>query len=552
VTTNVNRRSAWIKTSNSVLSTIGGGLRLDLSQQNEQRKTWSDRRLSLIDLWRGSIFMLLICCAPLAIFGAQTTTSEQAALSAPAPGSQLTGASITFSWTAGQDVRRYKLSLGSTGAGSDNLYNSGPTTATSVLVSGLPTNGESIYAELSSEIEGKGWISTNYVFTAFKAVPSLSVNAASIAFGNVNLKTPTTQSVTLTSTGGSPVTVNSATVSGTGFSMSSGSFPVTLNPNQIATVSVEFDPTTAGAATGALTIASSSSSDPTATVSLSGTGVTASTSSGQSVINCPSGFASSGSCGVSFIYPLGEPLAVVGTTNGSTPALSGSMVDLLPTGTVHAALSLNYQAAQVNDQAFVATFTFVPNGWNLAFVLNNSDNNPDFNGKSFSAGAGCEAGFFQAFSQPAPPNNLFALELDSYDYLTVSGPFANSSAQIYQAGQNPCLPNWDNAPNYTAIDKISTSPVDLDIGSDQGTSTGDTYSATITYNGSSLTLDLYDVTTGGSCPGSSCFTYTWNDVNIPTLVGGNTAWVGVTGATNQASTYPLYIKSLTYSVESPQ
>ena len=57
---------------------------------------------------------------------------------------------------------------------------------------------------------------------------------------------------------------------------------------------------------------------------------------------------------------------------------------------------------------------------------------------------------------------------------------------------------------------LSTRPADV-----QGTSTGDTYSATLIYNGTNLALNLYDVTAGGSCPGSSCFTYTWNDVNIP-------------------------------------
>jgi fibronectin type 3 domain-containing protein len=48
--------------------------------------------------------------------------------------------------------------------------------------------------------------------------------------------------------------------------------PMTLNPNQTATLSIEFDPTTAGSASGQLTIKSNSSTNPTATISLSGTG----------------------------------------------------------------------------------------------------------------------------------------------------------------------------------------------------------------------------------------------------------------------------------------
>lgn len=93
-----------------------------------------------------------------------------------------------------------------------------------------------------------------------------------MAFGNVNLNTLTTQSVVLSSTGTAPVTVSAAAVTGTGFTASGITFPITLNPNQTATLSVQFDPTVAGAATGQLTITSNSSTGSTALVSLSGTG----------------------------------------------------------------------------------------------------------------------------------------------------------------------------------------------------------------------------------------------------------------------------------------
>jgi hypothetical protein len=101
---------------------------------------------------------------------------------------------------------------------------------------------------------------------------TLSVNATTIAFGTVNLNAPATQSVTLTSTGTTAVTISAATVTGTGFSISGATFPITLNPNQTATLSVVFDPTVAGSATGQLNIASNSSSGATTVVSLTGTG----------------------------------------------------------------------------------------------------------------------------------------------------------------------------------------------------------------------------------------------------------------------------------------
>jgi len=93
------------------------------------------------------------------------------------------------------------------------------------------------------------------------------------------LNTPATQSVTLTSTGTAAVTVNSAVLTaltGTGFTFSGPTLPVTLTPTQVATLEVQFDPTAAGAATAQLTITSNSSTNGTVVIPLTGTGTAAS------------------------------------------------------------------------------------------------------------------------------------------------------------------------------------------------------------------------------------------------------------------------------------
>lgn len=270
---------------------------------------------------------------------------------------------------------------------------------------------------------------------------------------------------------------------------------------------------------------------------------------GQNVINCPSGFASSGACKVVSGGGSGGPNFSILEGLGS---LSGSGVLLMPTGESHMVSALNWQQA-VNVQAFTASFTFVPNGQNISFVLNNNTNTQSGPaGAAFSSGAGCEAGFYQAYDSATPPypNNVFALELDSQSELTLNSSFTYSSTQIYKTGDSPCLPN-DGGPDYTPINKISTSPVPLDSPvASQATTTGDTYSATITYDGSNVTLNLYDVTAGAACPGTSCFTYTWNNVNIPSIVGSSTAYVGFTTATGLTSQYPLYVDSFSYTVGS--
>ena len=117
-----------------------------------------------------------------------------------------------------------------------------------------------------------GGVSKSFALQLSPSSPTLSINATSISFGTVAVNSQATQAVTLTSSGTAAVTVNSSTTTGTGFSVSGSSFPVTLNPGQTLTLSVQFAPTAAGSATGQLTIKSNSSTNPTANIALSGTG----------------------------------------------------------------------------------------------------------------------------------------------------------------------------------------------------------------------------------------------------------------------------------------
>lgn len=118
-----------------------------------------------------------------------------------------------------------------------------------------------------------GGIVESFVLHLNAAGPALSISPASVAFGDVTVNTPSTLPVTLTSAGSAPVTINSAALTGTGFTMSGATFPVTLNPGLAVTLGVVFDPTAAAAATGQLTIESNSSTNPVAVILLSGTGV---------------------------------------------------------------------------------------------------------------------------------------------------------------------------------------------------------------------------------------------------------------------------------------
>lgn len=81
-----------------------------------------------------------------------------------------------------------------------------------------------------------------------------------------------TQTIVLTSTGESSITISRMIISGPGFSAGGLLTPVTLPAGQSATLTVEFLPASMGAATGALSVVSTAMDSP-ATISLSGAGV---------------------------------------------------------------------------------------------------------------------------------------------------------------------------------------------------------------------------------------------------------------------------------------
>jgi hypothetical protein len=280
-------------------------------------------------------------------------------------------------------------------------------------------------------------------------------------------------------------------------------------------------------------------------------------------INCPvgTGFNNSGggvACGVSLVgYNDNKEVFIAKSVN---PVLSGTALNLIPTGSNHIAAGLTYQTA-VNVQAFTATMTFVPNGNNVAFVLQNNSAGspcPGAGCQIFVAGASGEAGCFQGADGPSNvPNNIICIAMDSGQPLTDGGSFTYSSVlltQTFQSTGASSLPGY--IPEYSTT-RFSTSPVSLTQPGAALTcfqtvgGTCDTFSTTFTYDGSTLTQTMFDVTAGGSCPGASCFTQTWTNISIPSLVGSHTAYLSITGGTGLASTIPLLINSLVYTVNSP-
>jgi len=153
----------------------------------------------------------------------------------------------------------------------------------------------------------------------------LTSSPSTVSFGNVTIGDNAILPVTLTSTGTASITISQISVTGPGFTVSSLSLPLSLDPGKSASVSVTFAPTTGGSATGTLTVTSSATSSPL-TDALSGTGIhtvdlswTGSTSTGVVGYNVYRSEASSGPFNVINTSPVsGTSFVDSGVTAGQT------------------------------------------------------------------------------------------------------------------------------------------------------------------------------------------------------------------------------------------
>jgi hypothetical protein len=266
-----------------------------------------------------------------------------------------------------------------------------------------------------------------------------------------------------------------------------------------------------------------------------------------------------GACGGAPGIPgsTGYPFAFFGSAGGGQ-GISSGVLTIQAAGITHTPGNVNRTSGAVNVTAFQSHIRWVPDSWNLAFILNNATHNtnsgpaPGFTiASSFTAGAGCEGAFYQAFGGGPPPNNIFALNFDSGNLLVNSLTPFYSNVQIYQQLQDPCIPADGTEPYYQGHqNKVSTSPVPMNSpATTYQTTIGHTFDGTIIYTGTTVTVNLFDVTGGGTCSpvtSGTCFTYSWPNVSIPSLVDGTTAWLGLGGTSNGATNPALTVPAWSY------
>ena len=111
--------------------------------------------------------------------------------------------------------------------------------------------------------------------TSIAATQTLQLSSNSVSFGTVNAGSSANQSLTVKNAGNSATTITQVSVAGSYLTASGISTPLTLAPQQTATLTVQYSPTAAGSLSGMITIVNNGASS---TVSVTGTAAQASIS----------------------------------------------------------------------------------------------------------------------------------------------------------------------------------------------------------------------------------------------------------------------------------
>ena len=184
----------------------------------------------------------------------------------------------------------------------------------------------------------------------------LTTSSTRISFGNVQIGENEIQALTLTNSGGSNLIISQATASGTGFTASGLTFPLTLTTGESKALNVTFAPQSSGNRSGNLQIGNNGST-ATVNVALSGAGISggAGTSGGP----VPQGTLTPNTTSLSFgTVQSGRTLTISETlTNTGTASLNITEASVAGTGFGLSGINLPLTLAVNQSTSFSVTFT---------------------------------------------------------------------------------------------------------------------------------------------------------------------------------------------------
>jgi hypothetical protein len=276
--------------------------------------------------------------------GAQGTSVQVSQLAVSGGGFNVTGATLPATLAAGQQLTlnvSFKPSASGKASGSLSILS------------------DASNSSLSIPLSGAGVVSTG----------QLTVSPTSVAFGSVQVGSSATSAVTLrNSASQGSVQISQITASGTGFSTSGITLPVTLTSGQSATLTVRYAPPAAGTNSGNIAIVSDAS-NPNVSVPLSGTGTTSS-SSGQLAVSPAT---------LSFgTVNVGSSKNLTGTLTANSSSVTVSSASWNGTGFSLNGISFPLSLAAGQSASFTVTFAPQAAGGATGSVsfLSNASNSP--------------------------------------------------------------------------------------------------------------------------------------------------------------------------------
>lgn len=205
------------------------------------------------------------------------------------------------------------------------------------------------------------------------------------------------------------------------------------------------------------------------------------------------------------------------TFNGST-GLDDTRLQLTDGGQNEAGSA--FFTAPQNIQNFTTDFSIQlsnPAGDGMTFTIQNA-------GPNALGPSGGGLGYGPAMPGPGGIATSAAIKFDLFSNNNEGG----NSTGLYTNGESPS----------TVADSIDLTPSGIDLHS------GSTMNAHVAYDGTNLTMTLTDTPANSSIPVHT-FTHAW-PINLPQIVGGNTAYIGFTGGTG-GSTSSQKVESWTFT-----
>jgi Abnormal spindle-like microcephaly-assoc'd, ASPM-SPD-2-Hydin len=174
------------------------------------------------------------------------------------------------------------------------------------------------------------------------AAAAISVSPQSISFGSVAVNGTLSQSVTISNTGGSNLTVTQASTSAGGFTITGMPFPLVIGPGSQSTLNILFSPKSAAAVTGDVSITSDAANSP-ASVAVSATGIPS-----TSLLSSGAASLSFGSVSIGAIGTLAVSLANAGNSNITISSVASSSASFAGSGVSAGMILAPGQSATLN------------------------------------------------------------------------------------------------------------------------------------------------------------------------------------------------------------